>query len=104
MNRGPAPFRMSGGRRNGERERNVDFSPDLTESPSEFACFVRDLALCLSVHRGRSPCGGVVGRDRGRRGPLVGEALYVPRDFVHTLHTPHTPCTLQVLTLHPPIW
>jgi hypothetical protein len=34
----------------------------------------------------------------------VGEALYVPRGFVYTLYDVHTPCTLQVLAVHPPVF
>ncbi|MEU8792454.1 hypothetical protein [Streptomyces sp. NPDC048643] len=34
----------------------------------------------------------------------VGEALYLPRGYTYTLNDVHTPCTLQILALHPPAW
>ncbi|KUN76444.1 hypothetical protein [Streptomyces griseoruber] len=34
----------------------------------------------------------------------VGEALYVPSGFGYELNEAHSPCTLLVLALHPPIW
>ncbi|MFJ9025262.1 hypothetical protein ACIRPU_35630 [Streptomyces sp. NPDC102259] len=34
----------------------------------------------------------------------VGEALYVPSGFGYALNGAHSPCTLLVLALHPPVW
>ncbi|WP_460072516.1 hypothetical protein [Streptomyces sp. YKOK-I1] len=34
----------------------------------------------------------------------VGEALYVPSGFGYELNEAHSPCTLLVLALHPPVW
>ncbi|MEU1179842.1 hypothetical protein ABZ464_19725 [Streptomyces sp. NPDC005820] len=34
----------------------------------------------------------------------VGEALYVPSGFDYALNEAHSPCTLLVLALHPPVW
>ncbi|MEU0788162.1 hypothetical protein ABZ341_42365 [Streptomyces sp. NPDC006173] len=34
----------------------------------------------------------------------VGEVLYLPRGYTYTLNDVHTPCTLQILALHPPAW
>ncbi|GAB7110200.1 hypothetical protein JCM4814A_85150 [Streptomyces phaeofaciens JCM 4814] len=165
--------------RDGEREWDVDYEPASAGAESGLDHFVRDLALCLSVHRDRSPalvwpdgidavvaeagtempelttalgallgsqvtsssvelpvgghsegnpartdlvlvpvkgsCGGRVEPSPPGRGPAVlehalelrlrvGEALYVPRGFVYTLDSVHTPCTLQVLALHPSVW
>ncbi|MFB7333686.1 hypothetical protein ACFC00_18815 [Streptomyces adustus] len=157
----------------------MDYELTSAETESGLDRFVRDLALCLSVHRDRSPAlvwpdgidavvagadaelpglttalgallgsevtsssvalpvGGrserntadtdlvllpVKGSCGGRVEPVspgqgravlehvlelrlrVGEALYVPRGFVYTLDFVHTPCTLQVLALHPSSW
>ncbi|WDM15091.1 hypothetical protein J3S85_28405 [Streptomyces lavenduligriseus] len=157
----------------------MDFEPASEGAAAGPGRFVRDLALCLSVHRDRSPAlvwpegiddlvadasgelpgltgplgtllgcevtssalslpvGGrsdgdtvatdlvllpVRGSCRGRVGPLppgqgfaasehtlelrlrIGEALYVPRGFVYSLDSAHTPCRLQVLALHPARW
>ncbi|MFF3941849.1 hypothetical protein [Streptomyces phaeofaciens] len=157
----------------------MDYEPASAGAESGLDHFVRDLALCLSVHRDRSPalvwpdgidavvaeagtempelttalgallgsevtsssvalevgghsegnpartdlvllpvkgsCGGRVEPSPPGRGPAVlehalelrlrvGEALYVPRGFVYTLDSVHTPCTLQVLALHPSVW
>ncbi|MEU9447539.1 hypothetical protein [Streptomyces sp. NPDC048277] len=157
----------------------MDFEPASAGAEADLGHFVRDLALCLSVHRDRSPAlvwpdgidavvagagrelpeltsalgallgsevtssfvelpvGGssdgntaetdlmllpVKGSCGGRVEPSVpglgsavlehalelrlrvGEVLYVPRGFVYTLDAVHTPCTLQVLALHPLVW
>ncbi|QNP74890.1 hypothetical protein IAG44_39345 [Streptomyces roseirectus] len=154
----------------------MEFEPASQGAEPGLSHFVRDLALCLSVHRDRSPalvwpdgidavvaeadgelpelatslgallgcevtssfvglpvggrgdgdtagtdlvllpvkgsCGGRVEPSPGGHAPVhalelrlrVGEALYVPRGFVYALDAVHTPCTLQVLTLHPPDW
>ncbi|MEU1518471.1 hypothetical protein ABZ490_41085 [Streptomyces sp. NPDC005811] len=163
----------------------MDYAGDLGRGTTGLELFVRDLALCLSVHRDRGPalvwpdgvdavlvdaepthgvaagtaaltsglgellacrvgssfltlepgahsggntaatdlvllpvrgsCGGRVepappGRARAVLDrPLelrlrVGEALYVPSGFGYELNEAHSPCTLLVLALHPPVW
>lgn len=59
----------------------------------------------------RGSCGGRVEPTRPRRPDhtldlrlRVGEALYLPRGYTYTLNDVHTPCTLQLLTLHAPTW
>ncbi|NBM18193.1 hypothetical protein [Streptomyces sp. GC420] len=157
----------------------MDYEPAWAGAESDLDRFVRDLTLCLSVHRDRSPalvwpdgidavvaarhtdgpeltaalgallgsevtssfitlavgarsgrktagtdlvllpvqgsCGGRVEPSAPGQGPAVlekalelrlrvGEALYVPTGLVYSLDAVHTPCTLQVLAVHPPAW